>query len=107
MNKLYFLAPLPPLSTAVEQTLANPSTDSSTSFVGAPTLEQLSAIAAAATNVLQASNNGECSANTSVFNPIGMDTSNCVASSSSSVGSQNQQQDEAQINSIDTGYYLF
>uniref|UniRef100_A0A915LI46 Uncharacterized protein n=1 Tax=Meloidogyne javanica TaxID=6303 RepID=A0A915LI46_MELJA len=95
-------APLPPLSTAVEQTLANPSTDSSTSFVGAPTLEQLSAIAAAATNVLQASNNGECSANTSVFNPIGMDTSNCVASSSSSVGSQNQQQDETQINSIDT-----
>ena len=67
----------------------------------------MSAIAAAATNVLQATNNGECSTNTSVFNPIGMDTSNCVASSSSSVGSQNQQQDEAQINSIDTGYYYF
>ncbi|CAK5072563.1 unnamed protein product [Meloidogyne enterolobii] len=95
-------APLPPLSTAVEQTLTNPTTDASTSFVGAPTLEQLSAIAAAATNVLQATNNGECSANTSVFNPIGMDTSNCLASSSSSVGSQNQQQDEAQINSVDT-----
>uniref|UniRef100_A0A1I8BGA3 POU domain protein n=1 Tax=Meloidogyne hapla TaxID=6305 RepID=A0A1I8BGA3_MELHA len=97
-------APLPPLSTSVEQTLTNPSTDASTSFVGGTTLEQLTAIAAAASNVLQASNNGECSTNTSIFNPIGMDTSNCVASSSSSVGSQNQQQEETQINmsSIDT-----